>query len=61
MTFHSETLSPSGSIHDQQEHQSPQPFIHMLTQHYTQEATALRVAQDRAKQRHDNKCTPLLF
>jgi hypothetical protein len=61
MEFHSETLAPSGSTHHQQEHQSAQHFIHMLTQRYTQEATSLRATQDHVKQRHDKKHTPLFF
>jgi hypothetical protein len=61
MKFHLETLVASGSAHQQQEHQSVQRFIHMLTQRYTQEATSLRASQDHVKQRHDKKCTPLFF
>jgi hypothetical protein len=33
----------------------------MLTQHYTQEAAALRATQDHVKQRHDKERTPLFF
>jgi hypothetical protein len=61
MKFYLETLVASSSTHRQQEHQSTQCFIHILTQCYTQEATTLQATQDREKERNDKKCTPFFF
>lgn len=55
------TLAPFGFAHQQQEQQLARRFIHNLAQRHTQVATALQVAQDRAKQRHDRQCMPLFF